>query len=159
MIDLREELNILTDDTFDIYILRHLTEKKCHCWREQQTADLNCPDCEGLGWYFDEKLVKCKVFPYQSAGLNIAYEGSPGLLYSNIYVAYIPKDQIEDGELNLNDRLFRIENFEKSEIDDFMNGELPIKRIKRYQIVELFDFHEEHNKLEFYKIFIKTELV
>ena len=150
MIDLREELQVLYKETFDMFVLRHLGNIRCKCIRNNNTADPECPDCEGHGWIFEEFLIKGKIFP---SGFNIHnYDADPGIINSDTNVIYIAVDTLLPEQLRSNDRIFKIRAHKNGDVIT------KIERMSRWVITQVDEFHEQHNKIEFYKVYIKPEI-
>lgn len=153
MVDLKKEMDILLRTTYDMFIVRHLGDVKCTCWRpESNTPDPECPNCEGMGWYWEEFLCKAKIFwiPAMVAhGQDFTY----GMSYSNLITVYFQTDEISLDKLKINDRLFLVRP------DEFGNVSTPIERTRKWQVTDVYDFHEHNNKFEFFKVYAKPEVV
>lgn len=153
MVNLKKEMELLLKHTYDVFIVRHLTRDKCNCWRvESNTPDPECPNCEGLGWLFEEFLVNGKIF-YIPAMVAHGQDFTYGMSYSNLVTIYFKTDAISLENLKINDRVFLLRP------DEFGRVTEPIRRTKKWQVTDVYDYHEHNNKFEFFKVYAKPEVV
>lgn len=153
MIDLRKEMDILLGNRWDSMIIRVMTNTKCFCWRKRsQTADPECPNCEGSGYVFNEHLSKCKAFHAPSFSISHAQDFDYGESYSNTYVLYFEVDAVSES-INIGDEVYEIKVNTDGSIAD------PIKRIRKWKVIDPYNLNLDNGKLEFIKVFAKPMVV
>lgn len=152
MIDLRREINKMLDidKEYNYVIVRQNTSTKCICWREQSnTPDPNCPNCEGGGYIFEEYLEKCKLF-YATTFRPVAHlhDFYPGRTYTQNFTIYFkatPKNRaIREGDLVY-------------DIECTIDGKpySPVKRKRKWLVVDAYELQTTNNKTDFVKILAK----
>jgi hypothetical protein len=153
MVNLKKEMEILLRHTYDLFVVRHIGQTKCNCWRAPANVpDPECPNCEGMGWLWEEFLVKGKLFwiPAMVAhGQDFTY----GMSYSNLVTIYFKTDELSLDNLRISDRIFLVRADEYGEVLE------PIQRTRKWQVTDVYDFHEQDNKFEFFKVYAKPEVV
>lgn len=156
MIDLRKEFNKIIDfdNEFNYIIVRHNTDVKCTCWRKQSnTADPLCPNCEGGGWIFNEWIEKCKLF-YATTFRPVAHlhDFYLGKTYTQNFTVYMKSSQ-RNMSITEGDLLFDVECLVDGQIIN------PIKRRRKWIVVDPYDLQTDFNKTDFVKIHAKPLMV
>jgi hypothetical protein len=149
MIDIKSEVSELIGEKYDYVILRRNTDIKCSCWRkESNTPDPECPNCEGGGYVFNEYLTKCKMFVTSSLSVAHQQDFDYGKSYSNTYSIYFIANELSNS-IRLNDLVF--------EISVGINGVPmdPIKRTRKWIVIDSIPNRLDLGKLEFVKVFAK----
>ena len=152
MIDLGKEFNKILDldKEYNFIIVRHNTNTKCSCWRkESNTADPECPNCEGGGWIFDEWIEKCKLF-YATTFRPVAHlhDFYYGKTYTQNFTVYL-KGSIRSRSIREGDLLYDLE----CTIDGRLMN--PVVRRRKWLVVDPYSLQTENNKTDFVKIHAK----
>lgn len=170
-INLRAEMLQLMgeENEQDTMLFRHLLDIKCPCQLQpptiysdkikanipnpiyRTTADPACPNCEGLGWIFEEYIVVGKMF-YPRFKVAHEQEYHYGITKANAIHIYLPVTDvallIEAGDI-----------FYMLDADDKGNLIDPIVRKSKWLINDVYPFRLDNNKLEFVKLFAKAQVV
>ena len=146
MINLNKEIEELFLEEYTYIIVRNLTDKKCQCWRDgSNTPDPSCHICEGLGYVYNEWIQKCLIFFTTIDAVSHMQDFDYGKTYNNIMISYLPIT-LNTKRVKLNDIIYEIE---------YDKNPSKIKRKRKWQVVDLFDFKIENNKSQFIKILSK----
>jgi hypothetical protein len=152
MIDLRKQFNRILDfdKEYNYVIVRRNTTTRCSCWRkESNTADPLCPNCEGGGWVFEEWVDKCRIF-YATTFRPVAHlhDFYMGKTYTQNFTIYF-KANVKNRMIREGDLVF--------DIMCTLDGKpiTPVKRRRKWLIVDCYDLQTEDNKTDFVKIHAK----
>jgi len=160
-IDLRKELETILSRKWDHVVLRHLTQDKCQvCFSDDcsnpratsRTADPECPNCEGLGYIFEEYLLKCKQFNASSMGIAHNQQFYYGGSLSNLLVLYFAASEVSD-KLFLNDLIYQL----KTNLDGTLVD--PLVRIRKWDVIDSYELNLDNGKREFIKVYCKPKPV
>jgi hypothetical protein len=153
MINLQKEMSILLKEIWNTVIVRIMTDTKCFCWRiRSNTADPECPNCEGSGYIFNEHISKCKLFYAPANSVAHAQDFDYGISYSNTNVLYFEVSDISEN-IRINDEVFEVKTHTNGTLYD------PIIRTKKWTVIDPYKFSLDTGKREFVKVFAKPSIV
>jgi len=152
-IDLRKELSILLEKSYDTVIIRRMSDIKCNCWRiKSLTPDPECPNCEGSGYIYNEHLVTCKMFSAPSFSISHAQDFDYGVSYSNTYVLYFNVTDLTDS-ISIEDLIYELKIKQNGEPVD------PIIRTKSLKVIDSYRMNLDDGGRELVKVYAKPMVV
>lgn len=149
-INLNREMKSLLDKEYTHVIVRHYTNVKCNCWREESnTPDPQCLRCKGEGWLFLEFMEKGQSYFISMGGRVAHYQDFEyGLSYSNAMTLYLPSN-MKTQLIKLDDHIFEVADAKSK----------PVVRTRKWVVTDVFPMRIESDKSQFLKILAKPVVV